>query len=158
MLLISGPGLADLRLVDLVCDFDGTLAHGGFLLPGVNEALAAVAVDLSIHVVTADIHKGAARELKALPVSLHVIAPAGQSAAKREFVERLGVSGVVALGTARSDHEKLAAVAIGIGVIRGEGAVPETAAIADVVVPTTIEALELLCHPRWLADMFRDCP
>ncbi len=156
MISISIPGFGDLRLVDLVCDYNGTLAHDGRLLPGVGEALAAVAADLRIHVVTADTHGGAARELHGLPVALQVIAPADQAAAKRAYVERLGAGGVVALGNGRNDREMLAAAAVGIAVLQGEGAAPEALASADVVAPSAVHALELLRHPKRLVATLRD--
>lgn len=156
MLSISIPGFADLRLVDLVSDFNGTLAHDGRLLPGVAEVLAALAADLQIHVVTADTHGGSARELQGLPVSLSVIAPGSQAAAKRAFVERLGASGVVALGNGRNDREMLAAAALGIAVLQGEGAAPDAVASADVIAPTAVDALELLRHPQRLVATLRD--
>lgn len=156
MLSISIPGFADLQLVDLVSDFNGTLAEDGRLLPGIREVLVALAADLRIHVVTADTHGTAARELRDLPVSMEVIPPADQAAAKRAFVERLGASGVVALGNGRNDREMLAAAALGIAVVQAEGAAPETLASADVVVPTAVEALELLRRPQRLVATLRD--
>jgi P-type E1-E2 ATPase len=156
MLSISIPGFVDLRLVDLVSDFNGTLAQDGRLLPGIEEVLAALAADLRIHVVTADTHGSAAQELRGLPVTLQVIPSVNQAAAKRAFVERLGASGVVALGNGRNDREMLAAAAVGIAVVQAEGAAPETLASADVVVPTTMDALELLRHPQRLVATLRD--
>lgn len=84
MISIPIPGFADLQLVDLVCDYNGTLAHDGRLLPGVRDALTALAPDLRIHVVTADTHGGAARELQDLPLAIHVIAPADQASAQTD--------------------------------------------------------------------------
>jgi len=156
MLSISIPGFAELRLVDLVADFNGTLAHDGRLLPGIREALAELAVDLRVHVVTADTHGSAARELRGSPVSVEIIPPANQAVAKRAYVERLGAAGVVALGNGRNDREMLAAAALGIVVVQAEGAAPGTLASADVVVPTAVEALQLLRHPRRLVATLRD--
>ena len=156
MLTVSIPGFAVLRLVDLVSDFNGTLAVDGRLLPGVREALVALAADLRIHVVTADTHATAAEELRGLPLSVEVIAAHGQAAAKRAFVERLGASGVVALGNGRNDREMVAAAALGIAVMQVEGAASETLAGADVVVPTGVDALELLRNPRRLVATLRD--
>lgn len=156
MLSISIPGFAELRLQDLVSDFNGTLAEDGRLLPGVAEALAALAADLRVHVITADTRGGCARELQGLPVSLTVIAPGGQAAAKRSFVERLGAGGVVALGNGRNDREMLAAAAVGFAVVQAEGAAPETVASADVLVPTAALALELLRRPQRLIATLRD--
>lgn len=156
MLSISIPGFDDLRLVDLVSDFNGTLAQDGRLLPGLGEALVGLAADLRIHVVTADTHGSAARELRGLPLSLEVIPPANQAAAKRAFVERLGASGVVALGNGRNDREMLAVAALGIAVVQAEGAALETLASAVVVVPSAMDALGLLRHTQRLVATLRD--
>lgn len=156
MISIAIPGFGDLQLVDLVCDFNGTLAQDGHLLPGAGEALAALAGDLRIHVVTADTHGDAAREMSGLPASLHVIAAADQAAAKRAYVEALGAEGVVALGNGRNDREMLATAALGIAVLQGEGAAPDALASADVVVPSALHALELLRHPLRLVATLRD--
>lgn len=155
MLSISIPGFADLRLAELVCDFNGTLARDGRLLPGVPEALGTLAADLRIHVVTADTHGTAVKELRGLPVSVEVIAATNQASAKRAFVEQLGAPAVVALGNGRNDREMLAAAAVGIAVVQVEGAAPETVASADVVVPTAIDALELLRNPQRLVATLR---
>jgi soluble P-type ATPase len=156
MISIPIPGFADLQLVDLVCDYNGTLAHDGRLLPGVRDALTALAPDLRIHVVTADTHGGAAREIQGLPLAIHVIAPADQASAKRAYVERLGAGGVVAIGNGRNDREMLAAAAVGIAVLQGEGTAPATVAAADVVAPSAVRALELLRYPKRLVATLRD--
>lgn len=156
MLSLSIPGFAELRLVDLVADFNGTLAFDGRLLPGIREALGEVAANLRIHVLTADTNCTAAEELRGLPVSVEVIAVAGQAAEKRAFVERLGATGVVALGNGRNDREMVAAAALGIAVVQAEGAAPDTLARADVVVPTAMNALELLLNPQRLVATLRE--
>ncbi len=156
MLTIDIPGFGELRLAHLVCDFNGTLAHDGRLLPGVRDLLAELAGELRIHVVTADTHGGAAAQLAGLPVSLEVIPPGSQARAKRAFAERLGAEGVVALGNGANDRELLAAAALGIAVVQGEGAAAATLASADVVVTTVRDALELLRHPTRLVATLRD--
>jgi soluble P-type ATPase len=55
-----------------------------------------------------------------------------------------------------ADREMLAAAALGIAVVQAEGTAPETLAIADVVVPTAIHALELLRRPQRLVATLRD--
>ncbi len=156
MLSLSIPGVAELRLEELVSDFNGTLAEDGRLLPGVREALADLATDLRLHVVTADTHGSAAQELRGCPVALHVIPSSGQAAAKRAFVERLGPARVVALGNGRNDREMLAAAALGIAVVQVEGAAPAALAAADVVVATALHALSLLRNPARLVATLRD--
>ncbi len=156
MIAISIPGLGELRLSELVVDFNGTLACDGALLPGVREALAALAPDLRIHVVTADTHGSAARELHGLPVSMEILPSAGQTAAKRAFAERLGPDGVVAVGNGRNDRALLEVARVGVAVVQAEGAAPASIASADVVVPTILDALALLRHPRRLVATLRE--
>ncbi len=156
MRAIAIPGFGELRLAHLVCDYNGTLARDGRLLPGVATALGVLAADLRVHVVTADTHGGAARELDGLPVTLHVIAPADQAAAKRAYVAVLGPERVVAIGNGRNDREMLAAAALGIAVLEGEGAAPATLVCADVVVRSAADALELLLHPDRLVATLRE--
>ncbi len=88
MLTIPIPGSGELRLVHLVCDFNGTLAQDGQLLEGIREVLAAAA--------------------------------------------------------------------LGIAVVEGEGAAAATLASADVVVTSARGALELLRHPGRLVATLRD--
>ncbi len=156
MLTIPIPGFGELRLVHLVCDFNGTLARDGQLLEGIREVLAELARELRIHVVTADTHGGAAEQLGGSPVSLEIIPPGDQARAKRAFVERLGAEAVVALGNGANDREMLAAAALGIAVVEGEGAAAATLAGADVVVTSARNALELLRHPGRLVATLRD--
>jgi soluble P-type ATPase len=156
MIAVSIPGFAELALTDLVCDYNGTLARDGRLLPGVGEALRELAASLRIHVITADTFGGVAAELAGLPVALTVIGPGGQAAAKRAFVERLGAAGVAAMGNGRNDGGMLAAAALGIAVLGGEGAAMATLAQARVVALGALDALDLLRRPQRLIATLRD--
>jgi P-type E1-E2 ATPase len=156
MLAIAIPGFGDLFLEHLVCDFNGTLAQDGQLLPGAAEALATLSASVSIHVVTADTHGGAAAALMDLQLVLHVIPPRQQAAAKRAYVERLGANGVVALGNGRNDVDMLDAAALGIAILQGEGAASAALASADVVASSIGVALDLLLHPQRLVATLRE--
>lgn len=156
MLVLDIPGFGALRLADLVCDFNGTLARDGRLVPGVAEALGGLAAGLRIHVVTADTHGGAAAALAGLPVALHVLPPGDQALAKRALVQRLGREGVVAIGNGRNDREMLAAAALGVAVLGPEGAAAPALLAADVVVKGPLDALGLLATPLRLVATLRD--
>jgi len=156
MISIAIPGFGDLRLEHLVCDFNGTLAKDGRLLPGVRELLDALAADLRVHVLTADTHGHAADEMSGAPVTSRVIDASGQAAAKRAYVEALGPPGVVAVGNGRNDREMMRVARVGIAVLQAEGAAREVLDAADVVVPSTLDALELLRHPLRLVATLRD--
>jgi soluble P-type ATPase len=155
MIAIDIPGFGALRLQHLVLDYNGTLAADGELLPGVGEALKALAGQMRIHVITADTFGRAAEMLAGLPVDL-VIAPAtAQAEAKLEFVTALGADEVVAIGNGRNDRRMLEAAALGIAVIQSEGASTESVRCAPVVATSILDALELLQHPQRLVATLR---
>lgn len=155
MLEIPIPDAETLVLEHLVADFNGTLALDGRLLPGVADALRNLASRLAIHVVTADTFGGATQALEGLPVRLTRLPAGPHGAAKRRYAEDLGAGRCVAIGNGRNDEQLLAAVALGIAVVQGEGAARETALAAHVLVPDIGTALGLLIHPNRLVATLR---
>jgi len=155
MIRLSVPGFGTLELRHLVLDYNGTLAVDGRLIPGVRDALAALAERLAIHVITADTFGRAGVELAGLPVNLTIIAESAQDEAKLAHVERLGPEGVFAIGNGRNDRRMLAAAAVGVAVVQAEGASAETVASADVVAASVLDALELLREPKRLIATLR---
>jgi len=155
MIEIDIPGFASLRLVHLVSDYNGTLALDGHLLPGVAEALRAVAPALTIHVVTADTFGIAAAELAGLPLTLTITPPDDQAAAKLALVNGLGASSVVAIGNGRNDRLMLQAAALGLALVQKEGGAAETIASADVLAASVLDALDLLQQPMRLRATLR---
>lgn len=155
MIEVNIPGFGDLSLEHLVLDYNGTLALDGKLLPGVTEVLGALQEELSIHIVTADTFGLAAKQLSRSPGKLTILPPGNQQEAKLEFIQKLGVQNVVAIGNGRNDAKMLAAAAIGISVIQREGAAASAIANSDIVANSFWEALELLRNPRRLVATLR---
>jgi len=77
------------------------------------------------------------------------------SVAKRDFINRLGCAGTVALGNGRNDPLMLHAAELGIAVNLREGAAAGTLAAADIVRNGILPALELLSHPLRLTATLR---
>ncbi len=155
MIEIRIPGGETLRFEHLVLDYNGTLARDGKLLPGVRERIEALASHLGVHVVTADTFGRAREEMAGIPCEVSVLPPEGQTGAKRDRVLGLGASGVAAIGNGRNDRLMLEAAALGIAVVEGEGAAPETVLAADVVCRSALDALDLLLEPKRLVATLR---
>jgi soluble P-type ATPase len=155
MLAVAIPGFCDLKLEHLVLDYNGTLAIDGRLLPGVREALGALAAQVAIHVVTADTYGSAASELSGLPVKMTIIPFEAQAEAKLAYVRGLGVEHVCAIGNGRNDRMMLAVAAVGIALVQREGAAGETLAAAAVVALDILDALDLLRRPARLIATLR---
>lgn len=156
MIRIAIPGFGALEIAHVVLDYNGTIAVDGALLPGVAERIARLAQDATVHVVTADTFGSARRELAALPCEVVVLAPSGQSRAKRDHVERLGAARCAAIGNGRNDRGMLRAAALGIAVVQAEGASALALAAADVIAPDVRAALDLLVAPQRLVATLRD--
>ena len=155
MIAIDIPGFGQLRLEHLVLDYNGTLAADGVLLPGVADALRALAAAVQIHVVTADTFGLAAQQLAGLPVRLVIAPQTSQAEAKLAFVTGLGADGVVAIGNGRNDRKMLEAAALGIALVQREGGAAQALASADVAALNILDALELLRHPKRLVATLR---
>lgn len=155
MIEVSIPGYTDLRLGDMVLDYNGTLARDGQLFDGVEELLNAVADRLTLHVVTADTFGRARSGLKGVRCSLSVLSDQRQAEAKREYIRNLGSEQAVAIGNGRNDRLMVKEAALGIAVMEKEGTAVETLLAADVVCSSVLDALELLLNPKRLVATLR---
>ena len=149
------PGFGLLDLAHLVLDFNGTLAIDGRLLPGVKRRLDRLARVLRIHVVTADTFGKARASLANLDCRLEILGRGAEDRAKAAYVRRLGAERVACIGNGRNDRLMLRAARLGLAVIQAEGAAAQTLAAADLVLPSIIDALDLLQRPRRLVASLR---
>lgn len=155
MITTDIPGFGRLGLAHLVLDYNGTLAVDGTLLPGVADLLNALAGQLAVHVVTADTFGKAAGGLANVDCQLSVLPDGRQDKAKVDIVEQLGAAQTVSIGNGRNDALMLAASALSIAVILGEGACTASLNAADIVCTDIRAALELLTHPLRLTATLR---
>lgn len=155
MLEIAIPGSSTLQLDYLVADFNGTLACDGALLPGVVDAIWHLAELLELQVVTADTFGDAREALAGLPCELTVLQGDAQDVAKLQHVQRLGAPRCACIGNGRNDRLMLAAAALGIVVMQGEGSAVEAMLAARVATPDIGTALGLLLNPLRLVATLR---
>ena len=155
MLELDIPGFGNFQIRHLVCDYNGTLAVDGRLLPGVKKALNLAALQVTIHVVTADTFGLAREALEGVDCALLILPPGDQSAAKQHFVQQIGAEQTIALGNGRNDHLMLATAAIGIAILLDEGAACQTVQNADILVPGILSALAYFTEPRRLIATLR---
>jgi soluble P-type ATPase len=144
MILVAVPRIGELRFEHCVSDFSGTLSEDGRLLPGVRERIALLAGKVQIHVLTADTHGRAGRELEGLPCLVRFLASEDHALEKQLYVEGLGAGGVFAIGNGNNDVGMLRAARIGVAVCLAEGCTGEAAAAADILVRSPLDALDLL--------------
>ena len=151
-IVVAPPGRATLHLRDAVFDFNGTLAVGGALVPGVSVRLRELARTLELHVLTADTFGTAATALRDLPLTLHRIET---GADKKQFVLGRHARGVVAVGNGQNDVAMLSVATLGVAVLGPEGLVPELLTHAAILVRDINDALDLLANPAKLVATLR---
>jgi len=155
MIEVDIPGFTRFRFQHLVLDVNGTIAKDGRLLEGVQELLAALRPKLDIHLVTADTHGNQEVIDKTLELTAVRIPSHNQVHAKLDYIERLGVDKVVAVGNGANDAAMLEHAALGIVIIGPEGSAVESLLKAKVVVSDIRTALELLLYPKRLMATLR---
>jgi P-type E1-E2 ATPase len=155
MIILNVPGRGTFELEHLVCDVNGTLALDGEILPGVTKALTALKDRLEVHLITADTHHRQGEIDRQLGLTAQRLSPGEEGRQKADLVRALGMERVVAIGQGANDTEMLEAAALGICVLSREGTALATLMAADIVVPDTLTALELLEKPMRILGTLR---
>ena len=155
MIEIDVPGYKNLRLKNLVLDYNGTIAVDGELVDGIKESLKSLSEKLDIHVLTADTFGKAKSRLEGVPCNVHILPFENQEVGKLDHVKNLGLETSVCIGNGRNDRLMLKEAALGIAVILKEGTSVEAVTSADVVITDIIPALELLTNPLRLIATLR---
>lgn len=155
MIALDIPARGHLALQYLVLDVNGTLALDGQLLDGVTEQLARLRQALEIHLLTADTH-GRQEEIdRALNLQAMRLRNGKEAEQKAAYVRALGATQVVAIGQGANDAGMLKEAALGICVLSREGTAVEALLAADLLVPSILDAFDLLERPARLRASLR---
>ena len=149
------PNYRKITLTDIVCDYNGTIAKDGRLLPGVEALFAKLSERFTIHVITADTFGSVAKELQNCDVAVRILQSDDHTHEKAAFVESLGCSHCVSLGNGNNDVQMLRASKLGIVIVGDEGCSGRTLSAGDIVCRSVSDALELLLYPKRLIATLR---
>lgn len=149
------PGRENIRINNLVCDVNGTLAVDGELLPGVIEILDRLRRVVSIHLITADTHGGQESIDALLKTRAIRIKPGNEAEQKLEVLRSLGASTCAAVGQGANDALMLQEAALGVCVLSDEGVSAKAVASCDIISRDIITALELFEKPRRIQATLR---
>ncbi len=149
------PGFGELNISDIVCDYNGTIAKDGILLPEAAEAIKALTEGYRVHIVTADTFGSVAAQVEGLEVSLKILTSSDHTAEKRAYLEEIGAGRCAAIGNGNNDLQMLRAAAISIAVMAEEGCSVKTLMGADIVCRSGAEALALFALPKRLIATLR---
>lgn len=151
---IEIPDFGRLDINYIVCDYNGTLAVDGTLLPGVADAFNIIE-NIEVHVITADTFGVARNQLAGTKCRLTIAPREDQALWKRDYIQSLGANSVVAIGNGRNDRFMLEESALGIALIQQEGAAVEAVRHADIVCLGIIDALAYFTNNKRLIATLR---
>jgi len=153
--MIEIPNFNTLDIRHIICDYNGTIAKDGIVLPHVKTLFQQLEENHTIHVITADTFGSVKEQLKDTPVTVKVLESDDHTQEKSDYVRSLGASHCVAVGNGNNDRAMLTVAELGIAVIGPEGCAKDALFSADLIFNTINEALEILIHQKRLVATLR---
>jgi len=155
MLNIDIPDFGQLQLEHLIMDYNGTMAVDGEPIQGIRRRVDKLALQLQVHVITADTFGKVQTRLEDWACSVKILGQEDQVGQKLAFIQELGAKHCVCIGNGRNDRMMLEAAGLGLAVMLEEGTSRESLLSADITLPGIIPALDLLLYPLRLTATLR---
>lgn len=147
------PQIGELTLNTLILDLNGTLTVRGVIPDGVKERLATLKEHgYRILFLTGNTRNNADEIASSLGIEW-MLAETG--AEKRDAALALDPNTCVSIGNGLIDLELMQVVRLGIVTLQAEGVHVQTMLAADIVVPSILDALDLLIDPATLVATLR---
>lgn len=153
--MIEIPHFKNLSLSHIVCDYNGTIAKDGAVLPQIKELFERLAKSYTLHVITSDTFGSVTAQLEGYKAQIKILNTDDHTAEKAAFVLALGAEQCAAMGNGNNDAQMLRAAAVGIAILGDEGCSLDTLMNANIVCKNSAEALELFLEPKRLIATLR---
>lgn len=147
------PGHDKLEIKTVILDLNGTLSVGGQIVDGSKERLAKLK-ELGFRIVlfTGNTRNDADAICEQLGIEWRL---ANNAVDKMNLAKEFEPSTCASIGNGLIDLELMKSVALRIVTLQAEGAHVQTMLNSDIVVPTFIDALDLLIDPQRLVATLR---
>jgi len=153
--MIKIPGFKDIKIKNIVFDYNGTLAKDGYLKSSTQKLLYEICDKFSVYVITADTFGTVKEQLKDFDLKVKVLDSINHTKEKGDFIEELDSSVSIAIGNGNNDTLMLKNAAISVVIIGDEGCSKEALLSSDIVCKSIDEAMELFLYPKRLVATLR---
>ena len=153
--MIEIPNFNTLDIRHIVCDYNGTIAKDGIVLPNIKALFKQLEENYTIHVITADTFGSVKKQLEDTSVTVKVLESDDHTQEKSDYVRSLGASHCVAIGNGNNDKAMLTVAELGIAVMGTEGCAKDAFLSADILFGNIEEALEILMHEKRIVATLR---
>jgi len=153
--MIEIPNFKTLEITEIVCDYNGTIARDGTVLPEIKALFEQLSKKYTLHIITADTFGSVHAQLKGYNAKIKVLSSPNHTKEKAQYINALGAEHCVALGNGNNDKEMLLVAAIGISILGDEGCAKDALLNSDLTCKHISEALDLLLHTKRLVATLR---
>lgn len=153
--MIEIPNFKTVEITNIVCDYNGTIAKDGTVLPQIKELFEKLSKKYTLHVITADTFGSVNTQLKDYDTKIKVLSSDNHTKEKAQYINAIGAQHCVALGNGNNDKEMLLVATIGITILGDEGCAKDALLNSDLTCKSISEALNLLLHTKRLVATLR---
>ena len=156
MLLYEIPGRDNIKIENIVFDYNGTIAVNGKLVDGIPELLNIISDHVNIYIVTADTYGTVRKECENINADILTFPKENAGESKKEIVEKLGCKKTICVGNGFNDIPMFEICVLGIAIIEGEGASGKLLTKADIVSRNIIECLNIILNKDMIKATLRN--
>ena len=153
--MIEIPNFKTLNIQHIVCDYNGTIAKDGMVLPEIKALFEDLSKIYTLHVITADTFGSVHAELDGYEVNIKVLSTDYHTEEKAAYISQLGKDACVAFGNGNNDASMLSSAAVGIAVMGDEGCAKDALMGSDVICKNIGEALTLVLQSKRMIATLR---
>ncbi len=153
--MIEIPNFKTMTITDIVCDYNGTIAKDGIVLPEVKALFEQLRERYTLHVITADTFGSVKAQLEGYGTQIKILSSSDHTQEKADFVRGLGAESCIAVGNGNNDALMLETAAVGIALMGDEGCSKDALLRSDIVCKNISEALFLLIETKRLIATLR---
>ena len=152
---IEIPNYKNITITDIVCDYNGTIARDGIVLPEIKELFAQLSKVFILHVITADTFGSVKAQLEGYGAEIKILTSSDHTQEKADFITSLGADQCVAMGNGNNDSAMLLSSTIGIAILGDEGCSKIALMSSDIICQNSADALALFLEPKRLIATLR---
>ncbi|MGI6684759.1 MAG: HAD family hydrolase [Bacillota bacterium] len=156
MILIEIPGREKIRIENIVFDYNGTIATDGIVSEETKSNIMKLKELANIYVLTADTHGTAMANCASLNINIETFPKENAGSEKEKIVERLGADNTICIGNGYNDLQMAQKCALCICILGKEGCYGKLLSLADVVVTSIDDAINLILKPKRLIATLRN--
>lgn len=146
MLIYDIPGMGEIKIENIVFDYNGTVAVDGKLIENVKESLVGLKDYANIYILTADTYGTVEAQCSALGIDVKTFPKENAGLFKKRIVEGLGAKKTICVGNGVNDVEMFKICAISIATIEEEGCSGKLLMHTDIAVKNIENAIGLILN------------